>query len=109
MQQDSIRELYKLFGPKVTLDFAKYPAWSKLRELRNDTVGHPVDRLKRLNRSEIAYERVNYQHLPSSNINSWSSIDIDLARELDLYEQEAAGILSAIATEMSNKCLVDHV
>jgi len=109
MQQDSIIALYKLFGPRANLDFSLYPAWSKLRDLRNDTVGHPVGRLKRLNRSAISYSRVNYQYWPSENIGTLKSTDVALARELDIYEKEAATTLKLIVSEMSNSCSRGHV
>jgi hypothetical protein len=109
MQQDSIFTLYKLFGPQANLDFSLYPAWSKLRDLRNDTVGHPVGKLKRLNRSAISYGRVNYQYWPSEDLSTLKSTDVNLARELDNYEQEAATILKLIVSEMSNSCSLRHV
>lgn len=54
MQQDAIEAIFNLFMTPEKIDFAGLPRWGKLRDLRNDTVGHPVGRLKRLNRNAIA-------------------------------------------------------
>lgn len=109
MQQDSIIALHKLFGPSGNIAYSLYPAWSKLRDLRNHTVGHPVGNLRRLNRNCISYSQVNYQHLPGDSVSTWRSIDISLAIELDAYDQEAATILKAVVTKMANSCSGGHV
>ena len=108
MQQDSIGALHKIFDPKQKLEFCNYPAWKELRDLRNDTAGHPVGRLKRLNRYSISYNSVNYQWLPNEDISSWESICVNLAALLDSYDIEAAGILTDIFIEMSQRCTFDH-
>jgi hypothetical protein len=104
MQQDAIQALFKLFLPSRPLDFSSLPVWKELRDLRNDTVGHPVGRRKRLNRNVIGYDRVNYMWCPGDTIASWKSRDVNLTTLLDAYDTEAAGVLKLIHHELELVC-----
>lgn len=108
MQQDAIEALFNLFMASGKIDFAALPNWQKLRDLRNDTAGHPVGRLKRLNRNVIAYNCVNYQWCPGTDVSSWGSKDVNLAALLDEYDSEAAGVLESIFRRLETECSTKH-
>jgi hypothetical protein len=108
MQQDAIEALFNLFMTPGTIEFAALPNWQKLRDLRNDTAGHPVGRLKRLNRGVIAYDCVNYQWCPDQKVSSWKSKDVNLAALLDAYDPEAAGVLDSVFRRLEAECAAKH-
>jgi hypothetical protein len=108
IQQDAIDALFKLFMASRVLDFSLLPKWQFLRELRNDTVGHPVGRRKRLNRNIIGYDRVNFMSCPGNEMHSWKSTDVNLACVLEAYEGEAAGVLESVADELASVCRTKH-
>jgi len=108
MQQDAIKTLFKLFMTPEQIDFAILPNWQGLRNLRNDTVGHPVGCLKRLNRNGISYGNVNYLWSPGTDMSAWVSKDVNLAALLDAYDSEAAGVLDAIFCRLEEECALKH-
>lgn len=108
MQQDAITALFKLFMTPEAIDFDALPNWCELRALRDDTVGHPVGRLKRLNRNGIAYNCVNYQWCPGTNISSWGSKNVNLAALLDKYDPEAANVLESIFRRLQAESEMKH-
>lgn len=108
MQQDAIQALHRLFMAPPDLDYKPLQNWNALRDLRNDTAGHPVGRLKRLNRSQIAYDRVNYMRCPTNDISSWESYNVHLSKLLDGYDVEAANILEAIWPCLETDCKAKH-
>lgn len=108
MQQDAIEALFNLFMTPEKIDFASLPNWQKLRDLRNDTAGHPVGRLKRLNRNVIAYSCVNYQWCPGTEVSSWGSKNVNLAALLDEYDSEAADVLESLFRRMEAECATKH-
>ena len=108
MQQDAIKTLFSIFMAPDVIDCSALPNWKTLREVRNDTVGHPVGRLKRLNRNQIAYDCVNYRWCPNEKVSSWKSEDIDLAAVLDAYDCEAGQVLDSIWTRLEADCATKH-
>lgn len=108
MQQDAINALFKLFMAQQEIDFATLPNWQELRDLRDDTVGHPVGRRKRLNRNVIGYDCVNYLWCPNTKMSSWKSKKVNLARLLDEYDTEAAGVLYSIFSQLEKDCASKH-
>jgi hypothetical protein len=108
MQQDAIQALYSLFMPLRNLDHEKLTYWNKLRGMRNDTVGHPVGRLQRLNRNQIAYDCVTYMRRPAKDVSSLLSNNVDLGAFLDEYDKEASDLLDAIGCYMEKECAGKH-
>ena len=108
MQQDAIEALFNLLMIPEKIDFAALPNWQKLRDLRNNTVGHPVGRRKRLNRNGIAYGCVNYQWCPNVKVSSWKSTDVNLSALLDAYDSEAAGLLDSVFRRLETECATKH-
>lgn len=108
MQQDAINAIFTLFMYPEKINFNILPNWQELRALRDDTVGHPVGRLKRLNRNMIGYDCVNYQWCPDAKVSSWKSKDVDLAALLDAYDSEAASVLDYIFCRLETECATKH-
>lgn len=108
MQQDAIKALFNLFMVPQRLEFSALPNWQELRDLRDDTVGHPVGRRKRLNRNAIGYDLVNYQWCPDDQVRSWKSKNVNLAALLDAYDVEAAGVLESVSRELQTSCATKH-
>lgn len=108
MQQDAIQALHRLFATPPNIDYKSLPYWNRLRDMRNDTVGHPVGKLQRLNRNQIAYDCVNYMRCPSNDVSSWVSNNVDLAEFLDGYDAEAADVLEAVLRCMERDCAAKH-
>ena len=108
MQQDAIKALFALFMAPDEIDYSLLPNWQILRDLRNNTVGHPVGRLKRLDRSQIAYDCVNYQWYPKDNPSSCKSENINLGAVLDGYDCEAGGVLQSIWSRLEAECTAKH-
>jgi hypothetical protein len=104
IQQDAITELHKVIvgnKPKVG------PAWSKLRNLRHLTTGHPANRsqgvpgMQRtfMGRQGRTYERVEFEVWDAATQDRRHP-SINLGQLIDAYEIEASGILSDILTAM---------
>lgn len=108
MQQDAIQALFELFMAPDRINYSGLPNWQTLRDLRNDTVGHPVGKLKRLNRNQIAYDCVNYQWFTKDKQSSFKSENIDLGAVLDGYNCEAGGVLQSIWTRLEAECPIKH-
>lgn len=108
MQQDAIKALFELFMVPDKIDYSVLSNWQALRDLRNDTVGHPVVRLKRLNRNQIAYNCVNYQWCPKDKPCSWKSENINLGTVLNSYDCEAGGVLQSILARLEAECPTKH-
>ena len=111
VQQDAIRELHRLFVG----DFAEpadISAWKQLRELRNLTNGHPIEKgLGKQQRSRTFITRVSlrsdgfdYQvwHQGTGNTSFESA---DLSALYATYEKEAALYLKKIIAALS--CVPD--
>jgi len=108
MQQDAIQALYNLFMKPEKLFTVNLIHWEKLRGLRNDTVGHPVVRLKRLNRSMISYDRVDYLWRSHKKKKSLESDSVDLRELLDSYDSEASCVLDCIFQHLEDTCANGH-
>jgi hypothetical protein len=109
MQQDAIEFLFNLFLKPEEFKSDALPNWQELRALRNNTVGHPVDRLKRLNRNGIAYGCVIYSWCPGEKTSSWKSKDVNLAALLDAYDSEAASVLDSVYRRLETDCATKHI
>lgn len=107
MQQDAISALHKLFL-HANLSLAGMPSWDKLRNLRNDTAGHPVGRKRFLNRNIIGYNTVNYSAWPSGS-NLPKSENVSLGILIDAYTREATNVLDALHNSLIQSCSSGHV
>jgi hypothetical protein len=106
LQQDAIKKLQQLFVG----DFSEPPdtsAWRRLRELRNLTVGHPIDKGRgKEPRKRPFITRVSLE-TGGFNYQVWNQIEGDLFERADLlvkyaeYKQEAATILEKVLTALS--------
>lgn len=106
LQPDAIWALHRLFIGREP-DLSTNPSWSRLRGLRNGTVGHPVGRRRFLNRNAIGYNRVNYSWWPEGDRYPKSE-DVALGALLDDYEAEATLVLIAIFEELERSCATKH-
>jgi hypothetical protein len=106
LQQDAIWALHRLFIGNEP-DLSTRPSWSRIRDLRNDTAGHPVGRRRFLNRNAIGYGRVNYSWWPEGDRLPRSE-DIALGALLDSYAGEAAAILEDVYAELERTCVTKH-
>jgi hypothetical protein len=107
LQQDAIRELHRLFVGNFA-DPADMSAWKQLRELRNLTVGHPIEKGGKEQRRRTFITRVSlkrdgfdYQvwHGGTGNTSFESA---DLLTLYVTYEKEAAFHLRKIITGLSS-------
>jgi hypothetical protein len=106
LQQDAIWALHRLFlGAEP--DISAKPNWKRIRDLRNDTAGHPVGRRRFLNRNAIGYERVNYSWWLEGDRYPKSE-DVPLASLLDGYANEATAILTDVHAELERSCATKH-
>jgi hypothetical protein len=107
LQQDAIRELHRLFVGDFA-EPASTSAWKQLRELRNLTIGHPIEKgLVRQQRRRTFITRVSlrrggfdYQvwHQGTGN----TSFEVaDLSTLYATYENEAAFYLKKITATLS--------
>ena len=104
LQQDAIRKLYEIFVG----GFTEPTAWKQLRELRNLTVGHPVEkgRVKQPRRrtfiTRISVETNNFDYQvwhQGTQKTSFESANVSTL--YDGYETEAALFLKQIITGLS--------
>lgn len=104
IQQDALLELAVALGaPKPTTG----TAWSTIRDLRNQLVGHPVNRrspTKTPKRAFMGRQPKSYRYL---TYELWDAAAdrttfprVDLGQMLDAYESEAAEHLTAILKHM---------
>ena len=107
LQQDSILALHRLFGETKDLNLSECSGWNEIREMRNDTVGHPVGRRKRLNRNQISYDDVHYMDIKKENIESWESYHVNLRKLLHRYGDEAAEVLGELHECIRKTCDLD--
>ncbi|HEY2706878.1 MAG TPA: hypothetical protein VGI95_02385 [Caulobacteraceae bacterium] len=97
IQQDALMELAAAIGaPKPMTSVA----WSAIRDLRNQLVGHPVNKRSPtktplrafMGRQSKSYQYLSYE-LWDAGAEHISFPSIDLGQMLDAYEVEAAGHL----------------
>ena len=106
IQQDAIWALHRLFvgnEPNVS----DKPHWNRIRDLRNDTAGHPVGRRRFLNRNAIGYDKVNYSWWTEGDRYPKSE-DVALASVLDGYADEATDVLNDVYVELERSCATKH-
>ena len=106
VQQDSIKKLYKLFvGPWS--DPPRDSAWARLRDLRNLTVGHPVERGKNqairrvfITRMSLETEGFDYQ-IWNKETGQTIFERADLDSTYREYKREAVALLEKVLENLS--------
>lgn len=106
IQQDAIGELYRLFFG-TSQDRKNAPNWNRMRDLRNDTAGHPVGRRRFLNRNAVGYDKVTYSWW-SEGDRFPKSEDVPLGSLLDGYALEAAAVMQNIHAHLERSCTTNH-
>ncbi len=108
IQQDAIRELFKaIIGTELKLGIDS--AWYKIRNLRNQSVGHPAKRDKKglLTRTFMGRNFGSYSAVTMEEWNADTGIishpRYNLAIMLDDYEKEAVGYLQQILDTIQEK------
>ena len=101
LQQDSIRRIYRIFlGSDLQPD--SNSAWKRMRELRNLTIGHPIERkheagIKRCFISRITICSDGFQLMVwNKNIEKDEFEDINLKSLYEKYKTEAVEYLKSI-------------
>lgn len=102
LQQDAIRELHSLFVGAFTEPAAR-SAWKQLRELRNLTVGHPVEKgfgresRKRTFITRVSLRKGNFDYQVWDQATGQTSFEsADLSELHAAYEREAATYMSKV-------------
>lgn len=108
IQQDAICELYQaVTGNKLCI--GKDSAWNLLRNLRNQSAGHPAkrDRNAPLTRTFMGRNFGDYtavtMEIWNAETDSRTHPRINLAAMIDAYEKEAAGYLQEILAVMQEQ------
>jgi hypothetical protein len=107
LQQDAIKELYTVFVGNF-LEPATTSAWTQLRELRNLTAAHPVEKgrgkqpRKRTFITQVSLESDGFDfqvwHQETSEVSFERA---DLAAIYSGYKEEAASVLEKIVAELA--------
>lgn len=105
IQQDTICELYHaVTGRKLVV--GKDSAWNRLRDLRNQSAGHPAKRDHNASLTRTFMGR-DFGDYPAVTMEVWnaeadsrSHPQLNLAVLMDAYEKEAVGYLQKILTFM---------
>ncbi len=108
LQQDAIRELHQLFAGNFAKP-ADASAWKRLRELRNLTVGHPIEKGREteprrrtfITRVSLETDGLDYQ-VWYQGTRETSFESADLSTLYTAYEKEAASFLEKVLTGLSN-------
>lgn len=99
LQQDSIRYLYKIF---VGSDLLPGSTWRRIRELRNLTVGHPIEKKDKTSTKRCSIARISISSngfmlmLWNKDENKIEFEDVDLKSLYNLYKSEVARHLESI-------------
>jgi hypothetical protein len=107
LQQDAIKKLHELFVGNFT-ELADTSAWKQLRELRNLTVGHPIEkgqgkqprRRAFITRISLETDGFDYQ-VWHQETGTFSFERADLSAIYATYKQEAVSLLGSILTGIS--------
>ncbi len=108
LQQDSIRHLYKSFLEK-SLKPSPDSAWARIRDLRNLTVGHPIEKKddEHISRCFISRGTITsdgFELIVWNNKNSADEIEtIDIKSLYKGYQSEAADYLETICQALAAK------
>ena len=101
LQQDSIRQLYRIFL-RSDLQPDSESAWKRIRELRNLTVGHPIEKKDKTGRKRCYISRVTI-HSDGFQLIVWNKDkeqdefeDINLKSLYEQYKLEAVKHLKSI-------------
>ncbi len=110
IQQDAICELhYALSNARHVKPTSKADAWTKLRDLRNLTAGHPTlkDRPKAepVLRSSIRRQTMTYDHINFTVVqqSGTSHETLDLGKLLDEYDQEAGSWMTVLFEKLKDQ------
>ena len=103
LQQDSIRQLYQIFLVKgKDLSPNSDSAWMKIRDLRNLTVGHPIEKrdkskTKRCFISRVTVDSDGFQLIIWNKDKGQDEFeDVDLKSLYEMYKSEAINHLESI-------------
>lgn len=106
LQQDAITNLYQLFLGRFTEPDAS--AWKQLRELRNLTVGHPIDKgwkkqpRRRAFITRISLETHGFDYQVWNQRTEKTSFEsVNVSKLYDAYRKQAASFLNNIITRLS--------
>ena len=108
LQQDSIRHIHKAFV-RNSLEPAPDSAWVKIRDLRNLTVGHPIEKkngqgIRRCFISRVTIRSDGFQLIvwnKEKNVNEIESVDLKSLYER--YKSEAVTFLESICQALAAK------
>ena len=102
LQQDSIRQLHRIF-----LEYDSQPspdsAWKRIRDLRNLTVGHPVEKKEKVGTKRCFISRITMRTgrfevlIWNSDIEQTKIEDVNLGHLYEQYKSEATKRLENIA------------
>jgi hypothetical protein len=99
LQQDAIKYLLNVLGGNFDREKDSLVAWNELRDLRNLTVGHPIDNggkkrcyIVRVSLAKHGFECIVW----NKNDKKDEFIKIDIMGLLDKYKKEASRILKEI-------------
>ncbi|TKJ32539.1 hypothetical protein CEE39_05300 [bacterium (candidate division B38) B3_B38] len=107
LQQDSIISLYEIFVDKFENISLNIDDWKEIRELRNLTVGHPIE-MKRAGATKRCF--INRQSITSQcfQLMIWNKSknkdefeDIDFEKLYSNYKKEATAILEQIYSTLT--------
>lgn len=109
LQQDSIRNLYKILLGTFPKNNSNLLGWNRIRELRNLTVGHPLEKkdksgVKRCYISRVTISKQGFQYLIwDRDKQKGSFVNANLEKALSQYKKEAVKILDKIYLKLSDK------
>lgn len=102
LQQDAIRKLHQVFAEEELINKPDSP-WMKIRELRNLTVGHPLEKSDRSGGVKVCtISRISIKK-DGFTTNVWNKVtgeekfeDVNLKKIYNSYKEEAIKILKTI-------------
>lgn len=98
LQQDAIISLSSVLHKKIDLK-TDYPEIQKIRDIRNDTIGHPTTRSgqKFIHIGQITLEKDGFKYITYPNANS---VQVDIKNLLIKQEEFAKEILNKILNRL---------
>jgi hypothetical protein len=108
LQQDSIRQLYRTFvGTHLESD--SHSAWMRIRDLRNLTVGHPIEKRDKTGTKRCFISRVTIE-TDEFRLRVWNKDegryefeDVDLKHLYESYKSEAIEHLEEVHRAQLNR------
>lgn len=104
VQQDALMVIYKIiFNKNLTFNENSYPELKKIRDIRNDCVGHPTGRGKNqligITRVSIEKEKFDYATYQGSEISPVQRINVNPVALIKSQNQGIKNILEHIMKE----------